>query len=297
MGSKRCAECHGAIYRAQQGSRHASTIAAGEALKSVPLPDGPVADPANPGVVHRFERDGSRIEVSAEVDGEIFNALVDYALGSGHHGVTMLARDGSGGHRSLRMSYYTGGDHWGLTSGVEPVPDDAGSFLGAPLSEEGLAKCLNCHTTRFISERDRKGPEAADRGIGCERCHGPGDHHLRAVDLGFPDLAIARPKVATPARRLKLCGQCHGPDGIIPPADPRFIRFQAANLPFSRCVTESGGRLDCVACHDPHRDLETEPAYYEARCLACHGGGRDPARVRPTPPRSGSRPWPRRAAP
>ena len=185
----------------------------------------------------------------------------------------MLARDESGRHRSLRISYYAGGDHWGLTSGFEPIPDDAGSFLGEPLSEEGLAKCLDCHTTRFISERDRSGPEAADRGIGCERCHGPADHHLRAVDLGFPDLAIARPKVATPAQRMELCKQCHGADGVIPPADPRFIRFQAANLPFSRCVTESGGRLDCVACHDPHRDLETDPAYYEARCLACHGGG------------------------
>ena len=34
----------------------------------------------------------------------------------------MLARDGSGRHRSLRISYYAGGDHWGLTSGFEPHP-------------------------------------------------------------------------------------------------------------------------------------------------------------------------------
>jgi hypothetical protein len=116
----------------------------------------------------------------------------------------------------------------------------------------------------------------ADHGIGCERCHGPGDHHVRAVESGFDQLAIARPKLATPARRLKLCAQCHSTDGVIPPADPRFIRFQATTLPYSRCVSESGGRLDCVACHDPHRDVETNSAHYEIRCLACHGEKRGP---------------------
>lgn len=273
VGAKRCAECHGAIYRSQQGSRHAATFATGEAMKALPLPRGPVADPGVPGVVHRFERSGGRIRASAEVEGRLYHALVDYALGSGRHGITMIAREESGRRRSLRISYYAGGDHWGLTSGFEPHPGDAEAFLGEPLAEESFVNCLNCHTTRFTSESDRDGPEAADRGIGCERCHGPADHHLRAVELGFPDLAIARPKVATPALRLRLCTQCHGADGIIPPSDPRFIRFQGANLPYSRCVTESRGRLDCVACHDPHGEIETDHAYYEARCLACHGGG------------------------
>ena len=141
------------------------------------------------------------------------------------------------------------------------------------MSEEGFVGCLNCHTTRFVSETERTGPEAADHGIGCERCHGPGDHHLRSVELGFSDLAIARPKQATAAQRLKMCKECHGADGVIPPTDSRFVRFQSANFPYSRCVTESNGRLDCVACHDPHRDLVTNNTYYEAKCVACHGTG------------------------
>jgi hypothetical protein len=83
-------------------------------------------------------------------------------------------------------------------------------------------------------------------------------------------LAIARPKLATPAQRMALCGQCHSADGDTPPSDPRFIRFQATTLCYSRCVTESGGRLDCVTCHDPHKNVETNTAHYEARCLSCH---------------------------
>lgn len=274
-GAASCAGCHGAIYRTQQSGRHARTIARGDALAGVPLPPGPVADPEEPGVTHRVAREGSRVVASADVHGREVAAVVDYALGSGRHGVTMLARDPAGGHRSMRISYYAGGDHWGLTSGFEPHPATPEGYIGEALNAESFRKCLDCHSTRFTTERDRDpgraGPEAADHGIGCERCHGPSENHLRAVELGFPQPAVARPRLATAARRLALCAQCHGADGVIPPSDPRFVRFQGATLPYSRCVSESGGRLDCVACHDPHRDLETGPAYYEARCLACHG--------------------------
>ena len=40
----------------------------------------------------------------------------------------------------------------------------------------------------------------------------------------------------------------------------------------SRCFLESGGRLDCTSCHDPHelpaREERTE--FYRQQCLACH---------------------------
>jgi hypothetical protein len=186
--------------------------------------------------------------------------------------MTMLGREVDGRHRSLRISFYTGGKYWGLTSGFEPRPSTPEAYIGELLNEASFRSCLNCHMTRFTSERDRGGPEVADRGIGCERCHGPGDHHIRAIKANFAEPAIARPSLATPARRIKICAQCHASDGVIPPADPRFIRFQAATLPYSRCVSASGGRLDCVSCHDPHRDAETAPSHYESRCLACHGG-------------------------
>ena len=272
LGSKACAECHRDIYDTQQSGHHAATFAWGDGLRTVPLPTSAVLDPADPTVAHRFERDGSNVSVAATVGATTVRAVIDYALGSGHHGVTMLGREPDGRHRSLRLSYYSGGPAWDLTSGFDPTPTDPHGYIGEVLNEDSFRNCLNCHTTRFTAETDRQGAEVADHGIGCERCHGPGDNHVRAVETSFPQPAIARPKIATPAARLKLCAQCHASDGVIPPADPRFIRFQATTLPYSRCVSESGGKLDCVACHDPHRNVETNPAYYEARCLACHGG-------------------------
>ena len=41
-------------------------------------------------------------------------------------------------------------------------------------------------------------------------------------------------------------------------------------MTFSRCYTESGGAMSCLTCHDPHRDSDRSPAFYEKRCLACH---------------------------
>ena len=273
VGAKSCAECHSTIYQSEQGGPHGLTMTTGKGLETVPLPKGVLTDPVEPNVTHRFERTGDRIKVESRVGDKTIEAVIAYALGSGRHGVTMLGLDSTGRYRSLRISHYTSGDRWDITSGFEPHPTLPENYLGMALSTESFQTCLNCHTTRFTSEADRDGPEARDNGIGCEKCHGPAGNHAKAVEEGFPQLAIARPKLATPAQRTRLCGQCHGADGQIPPSDPRYIKFQATTLPFSRCVTESGGKLDCVTCHDPHKNLETSAAYYEARCLACHGEG------------------------
>ncbi len=271
VGAKACAECHGTIFKSQQSSRHSATMTWGDGLKSFPIPSGEVKDSEDSNVTHRWVRNkANEIEASAQVAGTSYRAIVDYVLGSGHHGFSMLGKDEKGVDCSLRLSYYPPGKSWSMTGGFNPHPTDPHSFLGESLSEENVRSCLNCHSTRFFLEKERKGPEVADKGIGCERCHGPGELHLRSVKTGFPELAIARPKIASPAQRMTLCGQCHAANGGIPPSDPRFIRFQSTTLTYSRCYTESGGRLDCIGCHNPHKDAETSPVFYELRCLSCH---------------------------
>ena len=72
---------------------------------------------------------------------------------------------------------------------------------------------------------------------------------------------------------VKLCAQCHSPRGKRSRRDdPRAVRFQGTTLTWSRCYTESGDRLDCTTCHDPHRDASTSAASYESKCLSCHRG-------------------------
>ena len=130
-----------------------------------------------------------------------------------------------------------------------------------------------CHVTDVQSITQTSGPGATDRGIGCEKCHGPGEHHILAIKAGFRDPAIIDLKTAPSSQVVGLCAQCHSPLGRqTSPDDPSAARFPGTTLTWSRCYLESKDKLDCTTCHDPHRNAATSPAYYEAKCLSCHSG-------------------------
>ncbi len=87
------------------------------------------------------------------------------------------------------------------------------------------------------------------------------------------DLAIARPSLARGPAVVALCAECHSPPNKslkLTPGSPESIRFQGTSLTWSRCYNESNGTLDCVTCHNPHRDAATSRREYEVRCLRCH---------------------------
>jgi hypothetical protein len=263
-------------------SRHASTFARAPELKDLPLPDRPLADPGDPQVTHSFQRVGDRLRVETRVRDRVLGALVEYAFGSRDHFVSFVGRDDRGQACLLRMSAYDSpkGSGWDLSTGFDPHPADEDAFLGKTMqAHDGVRRCLACHTTNFRAVQDQAGPEASDHAIGCEGCHGPGGHHVAAAAAGFADLAIVNPAQARGDGLTQLCGRCHSLDQksaeakdliTAPRTDPIWFRFQATSLPWSRCFTESGGTLDCVTCHDPHRNVETSAARNEARCLSCH---------------------------
>ncbi len=276
IGSRRCAECHRTIYRAQQRqSRHAQTLRFGTDLKDVPLPREPIADEAVPGITHSFERTSDReIAMLSQKDSHVFRAIVDYAVGSGRHGITMLGRDEEGIERELRVSHFGLDGAWGQTKGITFAPQQPGDHNGVALGQKQVNQCLSCHTTWSRSVNpDLAGarpPEGEDRGIGCERCHGPGLNHVKAAESGFAEMAIMLTS-RTPSRaQLSSCADCHSEDGTVPPSDPEFTRFQGTTFLLSRCFIANQDRFACTTCHDPHGALVTDSAHYEAKCLRCH---------------------------
>ncbi len=279
VGSKRCGDCHGAIFRSQQfESHHSETLRFGKALEEVPLPEQPVKDPLVPRLIHTFSRGADdRIDVAVKDGDQIRRAVVEYAVGSGHQGITMIARDESSIPRSLRISYLHNGEHWSSTKGADATPRDAGETIGRGLGAQSLRKCVHCHATWFgaaeLAHRGPARPEASDRGIGCERCHGPGLNHVKAVESGFSDPAIAISAKTPAGPRLESCTECHAADGSIKATDPEFTRAQGTTLLFSRCYTGARDRFVCTTCHDPHKAVDTRASMYEAKCLGCHLGG------------------------
>jgi hypothetical protein len=281
IGEARCAECHPAVFRAQHQSRHARTFLRKEHVGGGPIPKGRIADPGDPRVTHSFLGRPGGWEIQTRTQDHISQTVVDYAFGSGDRGLTLVGHDREDRLYECRLSRYAEPFGWDVTSGQPLHPDQPALFQGMRINRDAVRRCLFCHTTHAHAILTGSGPESRDGAIGCERCHGPAGHHVQVV-VAEPvgaggeletDLAIARPALVSGAPIVDLCSQCHSPRDknlAVTPGAPESVRFQGRTLTWSRCYTESAGQLDCVTCHDPHRDAETAPAVYVARCLGCH---------------------------
>ncbi len=286
VGEAECRDCHQPIFDSQHHSRHARTFVHKERLPTLPVPDRPVADPDSPAAAHTFDRGGGDLSVQTRVEDRVLRTIVDYAFGSGDRGLTLVGHDRENRPFEYRLSHYPDPVGWDVTSGQPRGTGQAALYQGMRITADAVRRCLVCHTTNPRSITTRSGPESADVAIGCERCHGPGGHHLKALAAGADDPAIARPTLADGPAIVGLCGQCHSPrDPELPmiPGTIESVRFQGTTLTWSRCYTEGRDALDCVNCHDPHRNVETSTAWYESRCLDCHStrpaGDRQPASI------------------
>jgi hypothetical protein len=119
------------------------------------------------------------------------------------------------GHVFLRYQYYWSKadgshDHWS----EGPDRDDRWHDYGGNRVYED--RCLDCHSTGFDLARantlDRTDPNytlgsvVSELGIGCEKCHGPGEAHV----LSLSRADISNPKNFTPDQQVQFCGTCHG---------------------------------------------------------------------------------------
>ncbi len=322
VGSSACAPCHRDESRAYDGTRHTRSFYHGDDLLGLPMTDRPVPDPDDPEVLHTVAREAGRVVASSRSGDRISRMVVEYAFGTPERYQTMIARDDAGIDRAVRVSHYRTktASGWGPTAGDVGHSDSPEDRLGQRIDvRDGVVRCLYCHVTRSRDFRDPPPaggptPAVADRGIGCERCHGPGGNHLRAIARDFKDskgsseFAIVNVAGTPAATANGQCVECHtvGLSFEIEraPDDPRYVRSPGVTFAASRCFSESGGALSCMTCHDPHREAEHSAAFYEAKCLACHSaptdkslspkasGGREPAVFAPSagPPDSGLTP-------
>ncbi len=298
IGSAACAPCHRDESRAYDATRHTRTFYHGKDLLDLPRPERPVVDPDDSKVTHAIERKGDAIESSSRIGDQVRRMVVEYAFGTPQHYLTMIARDDERNYRALRVSYFhtPAGSGWGATAGDVGHSDTVDDLRGQKIDvRDGVVRCLYCHVTRSRDFRDPPpeggaGPEAADRAIGCERCHGPGGNHVQAVTSelldrkGSTDFAIVN-AAGTPASTANgQCAECHTvglPSQIKgDPENPGYVRSPGVTMTFSRCYTESNGALSCMTCHDPHREASHSAAFYEAKCVACHSSPKEGANAK-----------------
>lgn len=198
-----------------------------------------------------------------------------WAFGVGEVGQTyVFERDGT--YYESRLSFYRALQGLDFTTGhPRSSPAYLEDALGRPMDAMEARRCFGCHTTAAVTANGFE-PSRLIPGVTCEACHGPGAKHVAAMRAGR--LQQGRRLILNPARfkpvdSVDFCGACHrtpwdvklvGVTGIA------NVRFQPYRLENSRCWGKGDTRLTCVACHDPHKPLERNAAYYDQRCLRCH---------------------------
>lgn len=294
-GNQACARCHEAIWR----SYAATPMANSSGILGDDIVAGTFTHQTS-GIRYGIERAGGATYLKYERSGA--RALrgqqqLHYFIGSNAVGQSYLfAID-----RFLfqaPVTFYAAARRWDASPGYET---DRGLRMNRPVD----ASCLYCHASQtqavFGTQNRFVAPPFQQGGISCERCHGPGSLHVARR------AKLINPARLTPTRRDDVCAQCHlaGAARVELPgrhlaayrpgdaladyvtyfvfaggqAEGLKVNSHTENLAQSVCKQQSGDRLSCLSCHDPHRTLAPaeRASYYRARCLNCHQVARLPA--------------------
>jgi hypothetical protein len=313
VGDRACVSCHpdqAAAYRRHPMSRALVPGADAEPVEQYgPAASNPfvAADPfVTSGLHYRVQpRAGRPIhrEWAADADGKVLaemEAEASFAVGSGKRGrAYLVSRDGY--LFQSPITWYPQGGRWDLSPGYAV----RNQHFGRPITPG----CLFCHSNHADHVPDTvnryRPPIFKGYGVGCERCHGPGELHVKrraagATVAGLDDTIVNPARLAPPLREA-VCQQCHlqGEQRVVARGrsdfdyrpglplhlflmdfvvegegrDNKFVGT-VEQMVASRCYQASRGpkQLGCISCHDPHRQPppEEKVAHYRKRCLQCH---------------------------
>jgi Zn finger protein HypA/HybF involved in hydrogenase expression len=226
---------------------------------------------------YRIERKADASIYSVSDGQQTVTAPVVWAFGLGLAGQTYVFLL-NGEYYESRVSYYRALDGLDLTIGASNrKPTNLTQAAGEILAGEEKAHCFGCHATN-AAQGAQLTVDRMTAGVQCERCHGPTGNHLQGLKQGDSQLAHMNDLRKLSTEDLSnFCGQCHrtwdeiaagGKLGIA------NVRFQPYRLTNSKCYDSEDARISCVACHDPHKEIDRTAADYDSRCQACHAGAK-----------------------
>jgi Flp pilus assembly protein TadD len=226
---------------------------------------------------------------------------ISYIVGSGQHTNSHIWSE-DGYLFQAPLTFYTQKGTWDLPPGFE-------EGLNTRWNRIISIECMNCHNMypQFDTTSENKFITVKS-GIECERCHGPGELHVKEKMAGMLvdtskeiDYSIVNPKKLSRDMQVELCQRCHlqGISVLNPgktffdfkPGQPlnsvmnvflpryeggeeKFIMASHADrMKQSSCYKNS--QMTCLTCHNPHISVKfTPPEHFNDACKSCHGGSR-----------------------
>lgn len=215
VGMNTCRECHADIYDSftETGMGRSFDNASHSKSSADFSSHEPVYDPhLDLYYLPFWESDSLRILEFRTEEGDTTHKrteTITYIVGSGQHTNSHIINT-NGYLTQAPLTFYTQEGKWDLPPGFE----DGGNTRFNRLI--GL-ECMTCHNSypEFVEGSENK-YLFVDRGISCERCHGPGEAHVnnirsgKVVDISTEiDYSIVNPAKLPIDHQFDICQRCH----------------------------------------------------------------------------------------
>lgn len=277
VGAKSCASCHASIFATQQSTPMGATAAHVE--NSEILRSHPKLNFSFGGYRAEIKSDGERSAYTVTDGKETRTADLLWAFGTGRVGQSYLFKKQDENFYEARVTYFSSLHNLNFTPArALTTPKDIDEAMYRVVSPGEAGRCFACHTTasNIAGKFDEKN---LITGVSCEACHGPGAEHAAAMtaakltEESGSSTKIFNPRALHPADSVDFCGACHATSWDVKLSGNKGVsnaRSQPYRLQKSKCWGAGDPRITCIGCHDPHKQLETEPGAYDGACLSCH---------------------------
>lgn len=227
------------------------------------------------------------------------NIGVDYVVGSGQHTNSHIYQENDHLYQ-MPFTWYQQKSKLDLPPGYEKGFNERFKRI------IGL-ECMSCHNampTGFVKGSSNKF-STIPSGIDCERCHGPGEAHVKKVQSGdltdtskFIDYSIVNPAKLSSQLQFEICQRCHLQGNMVLQDNKSFFDFKPGmklnsvmdvylpkfegegdkfimashvdRFKSSQCFKESED-YTCTSCHNPHVSVrETNNQLFNNKCSSCH---------------------------
>ncbi len=151
---------------------------------------------------------------------------IDYIVGSGQHTNSHIMEE-NGYLFQMPLTWYAQEGKWDLPPGFE-------GGVNKRFDRMIEVECMSCHnaTPDYVPGSGNRYMEVP-LGIDCERCHGPGEAHVKAVESGKVvdikteiDWTIVNPAKLDPALQFDLCQRCHLQGTAVTTDGKSFLDFR-----------------------------------------------------------------------